>query len=62
MSFWLNQCRVVLEATHYIHNTVIREHNLKECCFVEEQNTPHNLIEVMETFSVVQILTHSEET
>lgn len=60
--FGLNQCRVVLKAAHHIHDTVVREHHLKEGRFIEEQHPPHNLIKVMQAFPVVQVLTYSEET
>lgn len=61
MSFRLNQRRVVLEATDHIHDTVIWEHHLEKGGFVEEQDPPHDLIEVVQAFSVVQVLAYSEE-
>lgn len=45
--FRLNQRWVILKAAHHIHDTIVREHHLKEGCFIEEQDTPDNLIEVM---------------
>lgn len=60
--FGLNQCGVILKAANHIHDTVVREHHLKEGRFIEEQHAPHNLIKVMQAFPVVQVLTHSEET
>lgn len=60
--FRLNQCWVILKAAHHIHDTVVREHHLKEGRFIEEQHTPHNLVKVMQAFPVVQVLTYSEET
>lgn len=47
VSFGLNQRGVILQAAHHIHDTVIREHHLKEGRFIEEQDTADNLIEVM---------------
>lgn len=53
---------VILKAAHHVHDTVVWEHHLKERCFVEEQDTPDNLIEVMQAFPVFQVLAYSEQT
>lgn len=61
MTFRLDERWVILKAAHHVHDTVVWEHHLKEGCFIEEQDTPDNLIEVMQAFPVIQVLAYSEQ-
>ena len=50
-----------LETTDNIEDGLFREHDLEQSIFVEKENVPEYLVQVMKTLRVLQIFTHVED-
>ena len=60
MFLWRCKPRVELETAHHVEDGVLGEHELEQCVLVQQKYVLEDVVEVVQTLAVLEVLAHVE--